>query len=122
MTLEPASLDRRIGERIRLRRTELGMTQHQLAAALGVSYQQIQKYENGANRISAARLWQIGRRLEVPVGWLFDEPDAPVGPEDGRLVQARGVLEVARGFGALRSATVKAALVGLVRTLAERRI
>ena len=61
MTLEPASLDRRIGERIRLRRTELGMTQHQLAAALGVSYQQIQKYENGANRISAARLWQIGR-------------------------------------------------------------
>ncbi len=122
MTLETASLDRRIGERIRLRRTELGMTQHQLAAALGVSYQQVQKYENGANRISAARLWQIGCRLEVPVGWFFDEPDAPGGQEDGRLVQARGVLEVARGFGALRSPTVKAALVGLVRTLAERQI
>jgi transcriptional regulator with XRE-family HTH domain len=122
MTLEPASLDRRIGERIRLRRTELGMTQHQLAAALGVSYQQIQKYENGANRISAARLWQIGRRLEVPVGWFFDEPSDPGGPEDGRLVQARGVLEVARGFGALRSQPVKAAIVGLVRMLAERRI
>lgn len=122
MSSEPASLDQRIGERIRLRRTELGLTQDQLAAALGVSYQQIQKYENGANRISAARLWQIGRRLEVPVGWFFDEPDDPTGSDDGRLVQARGVLEVARGFGALRAAPVKAALVGLLRALAERRL
>jgi transcriptional regulator with XRE-family HTH domain len=122
MSLEPASLDRRIGERIRLRRTELGLTQDELAAALGVSYQQVQKYENGANRISAVRLWQIGRRLDVPVGWFFEEPNDPAGPEDGRLAQARGVLEMARGFGALRSAPVKAALVGLVRALAERQL
>lgn len=124
MSLEPSSLDQLIGERIRLRRTELGLTQDQLAAALGVSYQQVQKYENGANRISAARLWQIGRRLQVPVGWFFDEVEAEVegGPGAGRLVHVRGVLEVARGFGELRGPTIKAALVGLLRALAERRL
>lgn len=125
MSPEPASLDQQIGERIRLRRTELGLTQDQLAAALGVSYQQVQKYENGANRISAVRLWQIGRRLDVPVGWFFDdaagEPD-PSAPGAGRLIHARGVLEVARGFGELRGAAVKAALLGLLRTLADRRL
>jgi transcriptional regulator with XRE-family HTH domain len=122
MSSEPASLDQRIGERIRLRRTELGLTQDQLAAALGVSYQQIQKYENGANRISAARLWQIGRRLEVPVGWFFDEPGESGDESESRIVRARGVLEVARGFGALRAPEVKAALLGLLRALAERRL
>jgi transcriptional regulator with XRE-family HTH domain len=124
MDAEPASLDQQIGERIRLRRTELGLTQDQLAAALGVSYQQVQKYENGANRISAVRLWQIGRRLEVPVGWFFDEADAEAGAGAAAapLVHVRGVLEVARGFGELRSAPVKTALVSLLRTLADRRI
>ncbi|MCS6780987.1 MAG: helix-turn-helix domain-containing protein, partial [Geminicoccaceae bacterium] len=74
MTLDPASLDRRIGERIRLRRTELGLTQEQLASALGISYQQVQKYENGVNRISASRLAEIAQRLEVPIGWFVEEP------------------------------------------------
>ncbi len=127
MSPEPASpeaigLDQRIGERIRLRRTELGLTQDQLAAALGVSYQQVQKYENGANRISAVRLWQIGRRLDVPVGWFFEEPAAGPSPADGRLAHGRGVLEVARGFGELRESSVKAAVVGLLRALADRGI
>lgn len=124
MDVEPASLDQQIGERIRLRRTELGLTQDQLAAALGVSYQQVQKYENGANRISAVRLWQIGRRLEVPVGWFFDELEGTGGGDASRspLVHVRGVLEVARGFGELRSPSVKTALVGLLRALSERRI
>ncbi len=121
MSREPFDLDRRIGERIRLRRSELGLTQDELASALGVSYQQVQKYENGVNRISAVRLWQIGRTLDVPVGWFFDEPEGTDAAEE-RLAQARGVLEVARGYGALRSAPVKAALLGLLRALAERRL
>lgn len=125
MDAEPASLDQQIGERIRLRRTELGLTQDQLAAALGVSYQQVQKYENGANRISAVRLWQIGQRLDVPVGWFFDEVEGTGGDDPAArppLVHVRGVLEVARGFGELRSASVKSALVSLLRALSERRI
>lgn len=123
MTLDPASLDRRIGERIRLRRTELGMTQEQLASALGISYQQVQKYENGVNRISASRLAEIAQRLEVPIGWFLDEPtEGEPGDPARPLTRARGVLELARGFGALRTQGVRSALVALVRTLAERRL
>lgn len=123
MTLDPASLDRRIGERIRLRRTELGLTQEQLASALGISYQQIQKYENGVNRISASRLAEIAQRLEVPIGWFVDEPEeGEPGDPAKPLARARGVLELARGFGALRTQAVRSALVALVRTLAERRL
>lgn len=123
MTLDPASLDRRIGERIRLRRTELGLTQEQLASALGISYQQVQKYENGVNRISASRLAEIAQKLEVPIGWFVEEPEeAEPGDPAKPLARARGVLELARGFGALRTQGVRSALVALVRTLAERRL
>ena len=57
---------------MRRRRRLLGLTQQQLAGACGVRFQQIQKYECGANRISAARLWQLSEALEVPVGYFYD--------------------------------------------------
>lgn len=65
-------IDEHLGRRLRRRRRLLGLTQHQLADACGVRFQQIQKYECGANRISAARLWQLSEALEVPVGYFYD--------------------------------------------------
>jgi transcriptional regulator with XRE-family HTH domain len=65
-------IDVHLGKRLRRRRRLLGLTQQQLAGACGVRFQQIQKYECGANRISAARLWQLSEALEVPVGYFFD--------------------------------------------------
>ena len=65
-------IDLHLGKRLRRRRRLLGLTQQQLAGACGVRFQQIQKYECGANRISAARLWQLSEALEVPVGYFFD--------------------------------------------------
>ena len=65
-------IDLHLGKRLRRRRRLLGLTQQQLAVAVGVRFQQIQKYECGANRISAARLWQLAEALEVPVGYFFD--------------------------------------------------
>ena len=65
-------IDLHLGKRLRRRRRLLGLTQQQLAIAVGVRFQQIQKYECGANRISAARLWQLSEALEVPVGYFFD--------------------------------------------------
>jgi transcriptional regulator with XRE-family HTH domain len=65
-------IDLHLGKRLRRRRRLLGLTQQQLAGACGVRFQQIQKYECGANRISAARLWQLAEALEVPVGYFFD--------------------------------------------------
>ena len=65
-------VDLHIGKRLRGRRKLLGLTQQQLALVVGVRFQQIQKYECGANRISAARLWRIASALEVPVGYFYD--------------------------------------------------
>lgn len=65
-------IDLHLGRRLRRRRRLLGLTQQQLASAVGIRFQQIQKYECGANRISAARLWQLAEALEIPVGYFYD--------------------------------------------------
>ena len=71
-------IDLYLGKRLRRRRRLLGLTQQQLAGAVGVRFQQIQKYECGANRISAARLWQLSEALQVQVAYFYDGlSDAP---------------------------------------------
>ncbi len=85
-------IDVHLGKRLRRRRRLLGLTQQQLAGSVGVRFQQIQKYECGANRISAARLWQLSEALEVPVGYFYDglsEQDSPQPAQDGGEMFAR---------------------------------
>src|SRR3546814_3378692 len=65
-------IDVHVGRRVRLRRTLLGMSQEQLGDALNITFQQVQKYERGSNRISASRLWDIGQILDVPVRFFLD--------------------------------------------------
>jgi|TARA_R100000049_G_C1933164_1_gene77012 transcriptional regulator with XRE-family HTH domain len=65
-------VDVHVGKRIRHRRWLVGMTQQQLAERVGIKFQQIQKYETGANRVSASRLWDIADALEVPVSFFFE--------------------------------------------------
>ena len=72
MTVSDRRVDRHVGERLRERRTLLGLTLDDLAAAVGVTYQQLQKYEKGINRISAGRLYAVATRLLVPVGYFFE--------------------------------------------------
>ena len=69
----PHPVDIHVGSRLRLRRRLLGMNQTDVGKAHGLTYQQIQKYERGANRISASRLYQLGRILDVPVSYFFDD-------------------------------------------------
>jgi transcriptional regulator with XRE-family HTH domain len=76
---EPTSIDRHVGARMRSRRSFLGMSQERLGGAIGLTFQQIQKYERGANRISAGRLFEIARVLEVPVGFFFEEMPTDAG-------------------------------------------
>lgn len=73
-------IDLHVGARVRQRRRLLGMTQQRLADAVRIRFQQIQKYESGANRISASRLWSLARALDVPVSYFFDGVD-----EEGRV-------------------------------------
>jgi transcriptional regulator with XRE-family HTH domain len=116
-------IDQHVGERIRLRRTERGLTQEQLAGALDVSYQQIQKYETGANRISAGRIYEISHKLGVEVGYFFEgldgEPEPAMTPlEHGG--RQRAAIELVRKFARIRDPEVRAAIAGLVKTIVGR--
>ena len=73
---KPNPIDVHVGTRVRLRRTLLGMSQEKLGEAIGLTFQQVQKYERGANRVGASRLFVLSRVLEVPVSYFFDEMSA----------------------------------------------
>jgi transcriptional regulator with XRE-family HTH domain len=80
----PNPTDRHVGARVRMRRMMLGMSQEKLGDALGLTFQQVQKYEKGANRIGASRLQQISHILQVPVSFFFEgAPSAPGHHSDG---------------------------------------
>ena len=72
----PNPIDIHVGARVRLRRTLLGMSQEKLGDAIGLTFQQVQKYERGANRIGASRLFDLSRVLDVPVSFFFDDMSA----------------------------------------------
>src|SRR3954470_9828349 len=74
---EPKIMDKHVGARIRSRRIMLDMSQEKLGDALGLTFQQVQKYEKGVNRVGASRLAQIADVLKVPVAWFFDGEGAP---------------------------------------------
>jgi transcriptional regulator with XRE-family HTH domain len=67
------AIDRQVGVRVRMQRLALEMSQQQLAAELGISFQQVQKYEKGSDRIGASRLWRLAEILRVPVGFFFED-------------------------------------------------
>jgi transcriptional regulator with XRE-family HTH domain len=93
---KPTQVDINVGLRVRMRRTELGLSQERLAAAIGVSFQQLQKYERGKNRISASRLHMIARKLERPIEWFFEDAPA-IGSTDTAIDDARFRLMRAAG-------------------------
>ena len=68
----PNPIDRHVGLRIRMRRKELGLSQERLGEAVGLTFQQIQKYERAANRVSASKLWEISRALQAPIGYFYE--------------------------------------------------
>jgi transcriptional regulator with XRE-family HTH domain len=74
---EATNIDAHVGARVRLRRQWLKLSQEKLANALGITFQQVQKYERGDNRIGASRLYDMARALDVPVGYFFDGLDTP---------------------------------------------
>ena len=88
-------IDLHLGRRLRRRRRLLGLTQQQVADVVGIRFQQIQKYECGANRISAARLWQLSQALDVPISYFYDGlSEAPL--RHGEPADSRGGEMLAR--------------------------
>ncbi len=89
-------IDAHVGARIRLRRTLMGMSQERLGEALGLTFQQVQKYERGVNRVGASRLFDLSRVLDVPISFFFDDMPEPLNP--GHVAQG-SVLEGRRSRG-----------------------
>ncbi|MDW8442931.1 MAG: helix-turn-helix transcriptional regulator [Acetobacteraceae bacterium] len=97
---KPSPIDVHVGSRIRLRRTLLGMSQERLGEALGLTFQQIQKYERGVNRVGASRLFDLARVLDVPISFFFDDMPEPLAREYGApaVRRAVGFAETQEGF------------------------
>ena len=120
---EPNPVDSHVGERIRLRRSRLGMTQTELSRAVGVTLQQIQKYERGANRVSSSRLFDLSGALQVSVGYFFDElagePPLPVLPvaEDEDLGLRYETKLLVRAYYGITDPAVRAQVCELARVL-----
>ncbi|MBL8645327.1 MAG: helix-turn-helix transcriptional regulator [Rhodospirillaceae bacterium] len=110
-------IDRHVGIRIRERRVMLGLSQQQMADMIGVTYQQAHKYERGINRISAGRLYEISRVLNVPITFFYEGLD---GREDEGTVgqRQRMCLELARNFSNIGNEKHQEALSQLARALA----
>jgi len=94
-------IDAHVGSRIRLRRTLLGLSQERLGDALGLTFQQVQKYERGINRVGASRLFDLARVLDVPISFFFDDMPEPLGSSAPNLAPAGfgGMAEAQEGFG-----------------------
>ena len=124
----PHPVDIHVGSRVRLRRIELGINQTKLAAELGLTFQQVQKYERATNRISASRLFHIGKVLGVNVAsfyegyeeagapWGFAEPPAEAFQSD--LLQRRDTIELVNAFYAIDNPTLRRQLLDLAKGLA----
>jgi transcriptional regulator with XRE-family HTH domain len=109
-------VDFHIGKRVRRRRRLLGLTQQQLALACGVRFQQIQKYECGANRVSAGRIWRLAQALDVPVSYFFDGLEGiSMAPP---TVAADGSADLIRAFHQLGERP-RQRLLDLARSLGE---
>ncbi|WP_426289746.1 helix-turn-helix domain-containing protein (plasmid) [Ensifer adhaerens] len=126
---KPNAIDVHVGSRIRLQRALKGMSQTTLAEGLGITFQQVQKYEKGTNRVGSSRLLAIANILGVPVAWFFEDgPVSPptslgLGPGSGReitefLNSAEG-LSLNRAFAAIEDDKVRRKVVDLVKTLAR---
>lgn len=103
----PHQVDVHVGKRVRHRRWLVGMTQQQLAEKVGIKFQQIQKYETGANRVSASRLWDIAEALEVPVSFFFEGLEETAKDEDQKsgvpadLMGDKEALDLVRSYYAI---------------------
>lgn len=122
-----------MGKRLRLRRTILGLSQEVVGNAIGVTFQQIQKYERGANRMGSSRLYEFSKILKVPVSYFFDGFEREEGHENDYMMAesttpefeheqltSRETMEMMRAYYKIASPRVRKSVFDMVKALAER--
>ena len=134
----PNPVDIHVGGRLRMRRSMLGMSQEKLAESVGLTFQQVQKYERGSNRVSASRLYQFSKILDVPVAYFFerygegdkksgilsygmaDNDQAPILNDD--LLQERETHEILRIYYSIQDTKKRREILHIVKAMAENLI
>lgn len=132
--VRPRPVDAHVGARVRLRRTMLGMSQEKLAQALGLTFQQVQKYERGTNRVGSSRLYELSKILDVPIQFFFDEMPAEIAATarggNANFAEAaadyepdtlakRETLELVRAYYRIKSPRVRKKVFDLAKTLGK---
>lgn len=130
---EPKPVDVHVGRRIRMRRVWMEMTQTSLAEQIGVTFQQVQKYEKGTNRVGASRLQQIAEALEVPITFFFEDiPGAATDGVDGfavtselppeivNFISSHEGLALIKAFSRIADASVRSRAISLLEAVADR--
>ena len=120
----PDSVDRHVGSRVRRRRLIVGMSQEKLGEALGLTFQQVQKYEKGANRIGSGRLQQIAHTLQVPISYFYDgqgEDGSSRIPTPPELVVDKDSADLLKAFNSLADQTMRQALLNMAQAAAGAR-
>jgi transcriptional regulator with XRE-family HTH domain len=132
----PNPIDVHVGSRIRLRRTLLGISQERLAEAIGLTFQQVQKYERGMNRVSSSRLVDLANALDVTIQYFFEDMAAGVGAQtpsalmkagkwpaiadnEGNLLSRRETLEFVRAYYKIKDPAVRKRLAELTKVIAK---
>ncbi len=125
----PHPVDIHVGGRVRMRRVLLGMSQEKLGGELGLTFQQVQKYEKGANRIGASRLWELSRILDVPIGFFYENAvvsnvNADGFEEEGsqdfvtEFVYSGEGLNVIKYFARITDPNIRRSILNLIRSVA----
>src|SRR5581483_4921857 len=129
-TDRPNPIDVHVGSRIRLRRNMLALSQEKLGEAIGLTFQQVQKYERGANRVGASRLHELSRVLDVPVSFFFDDTDPVRAPAMGGFAEPAGetfeadplrkqeTVELVRAYFSIEDPAVRRRLLDLAKARA----
>ena len=128
----PNPIDIHVGNRVRMRRMLVGMSQEKLGEALGLTFQQVQKYEKGANRVSASRLYQMSTTLGVPIQFFFDDMPVSTQNNDGEGMAENGSagmlmdflnssegFQLGRAFSSIVDPVVRRRILDLVKSLAK---
>ena len=132
MALHPNPIDIHVGKRVRLRRTLLGMSQEKLGKAINLTFQQVQKYERGTNRIGSSRLYQLSQVLDIPVSYFFDDlpseisglkapglADIKIASFEGDPLVKRETLELVRAYYRIMDPRVRKRVFELVKAVAK---
>jgi transcriptional regulator with XRE-family HTH domain len=130
----PTEVDMHVGQRLRVRRSLLGLSQEKLAEAIGITFQQVQKYERGTNRVSAGRLFELSNVLEVPVSYFFDQVSETMGKpkalkllsdnkqegyENGDTMSRKETLDLVRIYYSVEDPEARKDILKFVKSMAE---